>query len=191
VAFDGARRDLSAGDYGTAAEGFKEYLRLEPSGTHQDEALFHLALIYVSAGKSLDDCQTPPCWHHAQSYLTKLISEVPASPLRPAAEAILALKNETTALETRSSQRAREIAQLSAELQAKIAESQSLETRIQQLNSDLERASTDSQDRDQRIKELAAQLERVKTESNERDQRIRQLSTQLDRLIRIDSERGR
>lgn len=189
VAFDKARSEFSAGDYGAAVASYKAYLLLEPSGEHQGEALFHLGLIYARSGDPLEDCQAPPCWQSAQAYLTRLVTDAPASPFRPAAEAILGLRGETAVLETKSQQQARQVDQLNAELKIRMEQYQSLEARIRQLNSEVERFSGESQDRDERIKQLKAEVDRVSAESREREQRIRQLNTQLDRLIRIDSER--
>jgi TolA-binding protein len=111
AALETANRDFSTGAYGNALRSYEQYLSLVPSGGQRDEALFHLGLIYAMPGDPRQD------WQRASSYLTRLVTEFPSSPLKPAAELILAMRKETVQLTTESQQRDQRIRQLNTELE--------------------------------------------------------------------------
>src|SRR5262245_1002830 len=78
-----ANREFAAGNYANASRDYEHYLELVPSGGDGDQALFQLGVIYsVPEAKFVD-------WPKATGYLTRLVSEFPQSPFKPAAQLIL------------------------------------------------------------------------------------------------------
>ena len=109
--FDLAIQKFARSDYSSAARDFEQYLKMDATGSKRDQALFHLGLVYVLPGDTRQD------WQRAVNYLSRLVTEFPASPLKPVAQLILSLRTETVQLESETKKRDERIRQLNAELE--------------------------------------------------------------------------
>ncbi|HEX4996973.1 MAG TPA: hypothetical protein VFY29_02040 [Terriglobia bacterium] len=190
LALEAANRDFSNGDYLPAARSYEEYLTLVPAGGHRDEALFHLGLIYALPSEAPQD------WQRVGNYFRQLATEFPASPLKPTADLILGLRKEVAQLMADDQRQMAESQRLMSENQRQLAESQRLMTENQRLTSETQRLMNETQQLTAETQQLTAETQRLtaesrqlSAESQQREQRIKQLTTELDRLIRIDSER--
>lgn len=111
TALDNATKEFASADYAQAARDFQQYLNLVPSGGQRDQALFHLGLIHSLPGDARLD------WQRAVNYFNQVVTEFPSSPLKPAAQLILTLRNETVQLAAESETRNQRIRQLNTELE--------------------------------------------------------------------------
>ncbi len=111
TALENASQEFARADYAAASRDFQQYLNLVPSGGQRDQALFHLGLIYSLPGDPRLD------WQRAANYFGQVVSEFPSSPLKPAAQLILTLRNESVQLAAESEARNQRIRQLSTELE--------------------------------------------------------------------------
>jgi TolA-binding protein len=153
---EAAVRKYVQGEYTGAALDFEEYLKLVPSGGERDRALFYLGIIYASQD-----------WQKAGTHLNQLVTEFPESPLKPPAQLILSLREQTTQLSG-------EVARLNGEASQLRNEAAELRNNSSELNDKLASLVTRA---DQLTREAAANQERIK-----------ELNSQLERLIRIDSQ---
>ena len=155
-----ANREFGSGDYAGAARDFEEYLGMVPSGGDRDQALFHLGLIYALPGDSRQD------WQRSRDFFNRLVTEFPESSWKPAAQLILAMRDQTSQLSVEAARMTNEAAQLRAE-------AAQLRTNSAQL--------TDQ------VTKLKADADLLTQEVEKKEQRIKQLNADLDRIIKIDS----
>ena len=162
VALEAANRAFFLGDYDSAGREYSRYLELIPLAGNRGEALFRLGLIHTLPGRQ--------DWARAGSFLNQLLSEFPQSPLRPEAQLILSLREQSVQLSADASRLTNEAAQLQGE--------------VAQLKSNA------AQSRDQ-LTRLSTEIDQLKQKAIEREERIRQLNADLERLIRLDTNRPR
>jgi len=107
---DQANRAFISGSYDEAARGYENYLRVTPSGSLRDQALFHLALTYALRPAPSTD------WQRASMMFKQLIDEYPNSPLKSQANLILALRTELDQVSADAKLRDQRIKALTTEL---------------------------------------------------------------------------
>ena len=162
VTLDAALREFASGDYVSADRDFRRYLEMIPAGGSRDNALFYLGYIYASPSQQN--------WIQARTFLTQLISEFPQSSLRPIAELILSIQDQSV--------------QLSAEVSRANSQAAQLQREIAQLKNDSAQSS-------EKVTRLNSEVEQLRQKAQESEQIIRQLNADLDRLIKIDQNRNR
>jgi hypothetical protein len=99
-------------DYSGAAVAYEEQLALHPSDPRNDRALLRLGLIHLVYGGPERDPE------RGEERLRELAHRFPASPLREAADYVLALRHEVEALAAESGRRRQEIERLESQLEA-------------------------------------------------------------------------
>jgi tetratricopeptide (TPR) repeat protein len=111
-AFARAEDLYARSDYAGAAQAYEEQLALQPSDPRNDRVLFRLGLIHLVYGSPEKDPE------RGEERLRELTHRFPASPLREAADYVLALRHEVAALAAESGRHSQEIRRLESQLEA-------------------------------------------------------------------------
>jgi len=99
-------------NYAGAAGAYEEHLSVRPDDPRNDRVLLRLGLIYLAYGAPDRD------FERGEHNLRELSNRFPASPLREAADYVLALRQELAALRGESERHRQEVLRLESQLEA-------------------------------------------------------------------------
>lgn len=111
-AFETAEELYSRSDYAGAVRAYEEHVSARPDDPRNDRLLLRLGVIYLVHGAPDRDPE------RGEKSLRELSNRFPSSPLREAADYVLALRQEVAALRSESERRRQEILTLESQIEA-------------------------------------------------------------------------
>jgi len=111
-AFGMAEALYSRSDYAGAVLAYEEHMSVRPDDPRNDRVLLRLGVIYLLYGAPDLDPE------RGEQSLRELANRFPSSPLREAADYVLALRQEVAALRSESERRRQEVLTLESQIEA-------------------------------------------------------------------------
>ncbi|HYO46635.1 MAG TPA: hypothetical protein VEY33_08105 [Gemmatimonadota bacterium] len=102
----------SRSDYAEALRAYEEHMSARPDDPRNDRVLLRLGVIYLLYGAPDRDPE------RGEQSLRELANRFPSSPLREAADYVLALRQEVAALRSESERRRQEVLTLESQIEA-------------------------------------------------------------------------